>query len=74
MQKLHEISELKFKKNIMEIKVDGKLLCVDINKISPTLAKADEKQRNNFKISPAGYGINWPDLDENLSVDGLLTY
>jgi len=72
MQKLHEISELKFKKNILELKVDGSLFSVDINKISPILAKANDKQRNNFTISPAGYGINWPDLDEDLSIEGLI--
>ncbi|PKN21436.1 MAG: hypothetical protein CVU65_16870 [Deltaproteobacteria bacterium HGW-Deltaproteobacteria-22] len=23
-------------------------------------------------MSPSGYGIHWPELDEDLSVDGLL--
>jgi len=23
-------------------------------------------------VSPSGYGIHWPELDEDLSVDGLI--
>jgi hypothetical protein len=28
--------------------------------------------RENFEISPSGYGIHWPDVDEDLSIDGLI--
>jgi hypothetical protein len=28
--------------------------------------------RENFQISGAGYGIHWPDLDEDIGVEGLL--
>ena len=30
------------------------------------------KQRSNWKVCAAGYGIHWPDLDEDLSTEGLL--
>ena len=30
------------------------------------------EQRNNYEVSPAGYGIHWPMIDEDLSIDGLL--
>ncbi len=43
-----------------------------ISEISDRLAKADEADRNNFRISPSGYGIHWPTIDEDLSVHGLL--
>jgi hypothetical protein len=43
-----------------------------LKKISPALEKASEEERNIFEISPAGYGINWPLLDEDISIDGLL--
>jgi hypothetical protein len=26
----------------------------------------------NFEISPSGYGILWPDLDEDLAIDGMI--
>jgi len=36
------------------------------------LVKATEIERTTFEISPSGYGIYWPLLDEDLSIDGLL--
>ena len=40
--------------------------------LSTGLAAATPEQRANCEISPAGYGILWPDLDEDLSIDGLI--
>lgn len=39
---------------------------------SPMLARATADQRQRAELSPGGYGIHWPLLDEDLSVDGLL--
>lgn len=38
----------------------------------PKLASADHKSLRNFEVSPGGYGIHWPTLDEDLSVKGFL--
>jgi hypothetical protein len=38
----------------------------------PKLLHASNDQRLNWKIAGAGYGIHWPDLDEDLSMEGLL--
>jgi len=38
----------------------------------PTLLEATAGQRNNSKLAGGGYGIDWPDLDEDLSTEGLL--
>jgi len=38
----------------------------------PRLLDATDAQRNNWKISGGGYGINWPEVDEDLSTEGLL--
>jgi hypothetical protein len=38
----------------------------------PRLLSGTAKQRSNWKVSAAGYGIHWPDLDEDLSTEGLL--
>jgi Protein of unknown function (DUF2442) len=38
----------------------------------PRLLHATPEQRHNFVISGAGYGIHWPDIDEDLSVQGML--
>ena len=39
---------------------------------SQRLADATVPERNHAELSPGGYGIHWPDLDEDLSVSGLL--
>lgn len=38
----------------------------------PKLENAPEKQRNNFELICRGTGIHWEDLDEDISVAGLL--
>ena len=38
----------------------------------PRLAYGSREERANFQISSAGYGIHWPDLDEDVGVEGLL--
>jgi hypothetical protein len=50
---------------------DGRTISVPIVWY-PRLAYATPKERNNFEIAGAGYGIHWPDLDEDIGVDGLL--
>jgi hypothetical protein len=41
-------------------------------KCSAKLAHASPTERNHAELSPGGYGIHWPLLDEDLSVSGLL--
>lgn len=38
----------------------------------PRLARAPRDHLANWEICGAGYGIHWPDLDEDLSTEGLL--
>lgn len=38
----------------------------------PRLLNATEEQRKNWQISGGGYGLHWPDVDEDLSTEGLL--
>ena len=33
---------------------------------------ADQRTKANFELSPSGYGIHWPELDEDLSIDGMI--
>lgn len=51
--------------------MDGRSISVPLEWY-PRLAKASREQLENWKKSAAGYGIHWPDLDEDLSVEGLL--
>jgi hypothetical protein len=39
---------------------------------SPTLAAASVEDRRRAQLSPGGYGIHWPTLDEDLSIGGLV--
>jgi Protein of unknown function (DUF2442) len=38
----------------------------------PRLLHATANQRQNFELLGDGEGIHWPDIDEDLSVGGLL--
>ena len=38
----------------------------------PRLLGASREQRQNWQVSAPGYGIHWPDVDEDLSTAGLL--
>ena len=51
--------------------MDGRTISVPIAWY-PRLAKGSEAERNNWQSCAGGYGIHWPDLDEDLSTEGLL--
>jgi hypothetical protein len=51
---------------------DGKKYKWHLSQISTLLLNASDEDRNNFTISPSGYGIHWPTLDEDISINGLL--
>ena len=38
----------------------------------PRLLRASPVQRENFELLGEGHGIHWPDVDEDVSVEGLL--
>ena len=38
----------------------------------PRLLDATAQQRGNWEICGGGYGIHWPEIDEDLSTEGLL--
>ena len=50
---------------------DGRTIAVPIGWY-PRLAYGTATERAKFQISVAGYGIHWPDLDEDIGVEGLL--
>jgi hypothetical protein len=51
--------------------LDGRTIAVPLAWY-PKLPKATSEQRNNWRINGAGYGIHWPEIDEDLSTEGLL--
>jgi hypothetical protein len=72
MKKYHDISDLKFENGFLVITIDGESKRFQLKEVSPVIEKASEEERSNFEISPSGYGIHWPLLDEDISIDGLL--
>jgi hypothetical protein len=40
--------------------------------VVPKALDATEAQRQNWLVSAAGYGLHWPDIDEDLNTAGLL--
>lgn len=38
----------------------------------PRLRDATNEQRANWRLNGSGIGIHWPDIDEDLSVEGML--
>jgi hypothetical protein len=50
---------------------DGRTIAVPIGWF-PRLAHGTSAERANFQLSGAGRGIHWPDLDEDVGVEGLL--
>ncbi len=50
---------------------DGREVSIPIAWFS-RLMNATTAQRTKFEISPGGYGIHWPDLDEDISIKAFL--
>jgi len=72
MKSYHRLENLKFQGDWLLLNIDGEERKFNLREISLALAAAPEEERNKFEISPSGYGIHWPSLDEDLSIDGLL--
>jgi hypothetical protein len=50
---------------------DGRTISVPL-RWYPRLASATADQRSRWEVAGAGFGIHWPEVDEDLSVEGLL--
>jgi DNA-binding transcriptional regulator YiaG len=50
---------------------DGRVIRVPLA-WSWRLQEATPAERQNYEISPSGYGVRWPEIDEDLSARGLL--
>jgi hypothetical protein len=57
--------------NLIVSLMDGRTISVPLAWY-PRLLNATAKQRRNWKIAGGGYGIHWPDIDEDFNTEGLL--
>jgi hypothetical protein len=72
MNKCHDIEKVAFVRESLVLRVDGKEYTFPLRDISKRLADASRAEREKYEISPSGYGIHWPLIDEDLSIDGLM--
>ena len=50
---------------------DGRVVSVPLSWY-PRLCYGSHQERQHFQIGGAGFGIHWPDLDEDIGVEGIL--
>jgi hypothetical protein len=72
MKNAYNITDIRFENEFLLIKIDNKLVKLLLSDISVKLTNATDQERNDYTISPSGYGIHWRLLDEDLSINGLL--
>ena len=51
--------------------MDGRAISVPLAWY-PRLANATRAEREDWEVAGGGYGIHWPQIDEDLSTEGLL--
>ena len=68
----HNVQSVSFEDNQICLQIDGKSIKLPLAQVSKKLEAASEMERSLFTISPSGYGIHWPLIDEDLSIDSLL--
>jgi len=72
IEKAFNISNVRIDNDFLVLTVDNQLISLRLSDISKRLENASGQEREIIKISPSGYGLHWPLLDEDLSVNGLL--
>ncbi|HXJ91612.1 MAG TPA: DUF2442 domain-containing protein [Terriglobia bacterium] len=66
------VKDVRFTEDTLAVDlIDGRTISVPLAWY-PRLFDATPEQRRNWQISGAGFGIHWPDVDEDLSTEGLL--
>jgi len=66
------VKDVRFGADTMSVDLaDGRTITVPLAWY-PRLLRASEEERGNWVIGGGGFGIHWPDVDEDLSTQGLL--
>ena len=72
MIETHNISSISISALVLTLNIDNKHIEIPLEKASLKLKKASDLERSFYKISPSGYGIHWPLIDEDLAIESLL--
>ena len=67
----HNIGDISFGPNTISLSIDGKTVELPLDTVSKKLKNASDLQRKFYEVSPSGYGIHWPLIDEDLAVDAI---
>ena len=70
--KIHEVAVDPSDPEYFHFTVDRRQYRIRWSDCSQRLAQATPAQRASIDISPSGYGLHWPHLDEDLAVEPLL--
>lgn len=66
------VADVKCEANRLSVVLeDGRAISVPLEWY-PRLARATPEQRAHWELAGAGYGVHWPEIDEDLNVEGLL--
>ena len=66
------VADVSFDEDTLSVRLkDGRTISVPLAWY-PRLFNATPEQRRAWKVAGAGYGIHWPQLDEDTSTEGLL--
>ena len=66
------VKDVRFSEDLLTVDLmDGRIISVPLIWY-PRLFDATPEQREHWEVCGAGYGIHWPDIDEDLSTEGLL--
>lgn len=72
MSLYHKVEDVKIEGGKLSLVVDGRFISKNLSDISPALGAASEEEARNYAVLATGYGIHWPLIDEDISIDGLL--
>ena len=72
MSLYHHVTEISIENGVLSMIIDGNPFKDKLCNISSILSEATDEQLRTIELSPSGYGLYWPLLDEDISIDGLL--
>ena len=72
MGTVHSVQSLHSDDDYLYLQVEGKSYRIRWAKCSRRLAQATPDQRRHLEVSPSGYGIHWPEIDEDLAITPML--
>lgn len=70
--RMHDVNAVWTDSTYLYLTVNGRSYRIRWADCSPQLLEASDWQRQRLEIAPSGYGIHWPEIDEDLAIAPLL--